>query len=204
MKNAKISILSLWKATKERLSGIVTKRLKEREKNLQSIVKVKKSLSSRPTKETSKNIDAEIFEDLEKITFKFGDETLTIGEARLLFAYEIKLDLHQVYVIALSEKYGTIVFYLPKELTEKITNRTAQLSISFSNYLYSLIELHAKGMELTYKMAKCGYTVAEAVEALRAMCTITATPIDKRIRSNNWLKLHGQPMRRKKGKRKNE
>lgn len=208
MKNAKKNISSLWKATKERLSGTVTKRRKEKERNLQSTVKAKRYLSSRPAKETNRDIDAEILEELGKITFTFGDKTPTVEEAGLLFVYEVKLDLFQVYVIALSEKYGTIIFYLPEELTEKIADRVAELAISFDNYLYNLVEYGADIMHLNSALAISGYTVAEAVKALLAaskmMFEEVSKPIDVRIRSNNWLKLHGYPMRRKKGRRKHE
>lgn len=66
------------------------------------------------------NPEAEIYEAINRIEFQFGKETHTVGEANLLFAYEVGLDLFTVYVIALSEHYGAIVFYLPEDLTREI------------------------------------------------------------------------------------
>lgn len=86
-------------------------------KNLQSTARERKFLSSKPLKET--NPEAEIYEAINRIEFQFGKETHTVGEANLLFAYEVGLDLFTVYVIALSEHYGAIVFYLPEDLTRK-------------------------------------------------------------------------------------
>lgn len=163
---------------------------------------------SRPAKETTKDPDKEIFDELEKIKFRFGDKEPTVGEAGLVFAYEISLDLFRVCVVALSENCGTIVFYLPEELTEKIADRVAELPISFDNYLYNLIDYKPDTNELAYALAKCGYTVKEAANALMALSGTMkekiSTPIDIRIQSNNWLKLHGYPIRRKKGRRKHE
>ena len=46
------------------------------------------------------NPEAEIYEAINRIEFRFGKETHTVGEANLLFAYEVGLDLFTVYVIA--------------------------------------------------------------------------------------------------------
>lgn len=98
------------------ITGGQKKTPKESEKNLQSTARERKFLSSRPLKET--NPEAEIYEAINRIEFQFGKETHTVGEANLLFAYEVGLDLFTVYVIALSEHYGAIVFYLPEDLTK--------------------------------------------------------------------------------------
>ncbi|MDD3477383.1 MAG: hypothetical protein PHP32_00705 [Candidatus Izemoplasmatales bacterium] len=163
---------------------------------------------SKPAKEITKNPDKEIYEELEKIKFRFGDKEPTVGVGGLVFVYEVGLDLFQVYVVAFTENYGTIVFYLPEELTEKIADRVAQLPTSFDNYLFRLIDYKPETFAFSYALAQCGCSVEEAANSLmtlsNAMKMETSKPIDIRIRSNNWLKLHGYPMRRKKGKRKHE
>ncbi|SHO50134.1 hypothetical protein [Anaerocolumna xylanovorans] len=204
MKSAKKSISSLWKVTKERLSAILTKPQKEKEKNLQSTVREKRFSSSKPEKETS-DPDKEIFEDIQKIKFGFGDQEPTVGEAGVVFVHEIGLENRQVYVIVLSDKFGTIIFYLPEELTEKIADRVKELPISFDNYLYKLLDYKPDSFEFTYAMAHCGYTVEEAADALIKLSNAMKEKYtNTEERSNNWRKLHGYPMRRKKGKRKHE
>lgn len=215
MKSAKKSILSLWKVTKERLFAILTKPQKEKEKNLQNIARGKRSLSSKPEKETS-DPDKEIYEEIKKIKFRFGNQEPTVGEAGIIFVHEIGLKNRQVYVIILSDKFGTIIFYPPEELTEKIADRVKELPISFDGYLYKLLDYKPDSFEFCYAMAKSGYTVEEAADALikvsNAMRTSYTNALEKagfyilntEDRSNNWRKLHGYPMRRKKGKRKHE
>ena len=78
MWNVKKSILSLWKARKERLFEGQRKTLKESEKNLQSTARERKFLSSKPSKETDP--EAEIYEAINRIEFQFGKETHTVGK----------------------------------------------------------------------------------------------------------------------------
>lgn len=80
MWNVKKSILSLWKARKERLFEGQRKTLKESEKNLQSTARERKFLSSKPSKETDP--EAEIYEAINRIEFQFGKETHTVGETK--------------------------------------------------------------------------------------------------------------------------
>ena len=68
MWNVKKSILSLWKARKERLSGEQKKTPKESEKNLQSTARERKFLSSKPSKETDS--ETEIYEAINRIEFR--------------------------------------------------------------------------------------------------------------------------------------
>lgn len=89
------------------------------------------------------NPEAEIYEAINRIEFQFGKETHTVGEANLLFAYEVGLDLFTVYVIALSEHYGAIVFYLPEDLTREIA-RHLPPGQSFQFYIANLIERQAR------------------------------------------------------------
>ena len=88
------------------------------------------------------NPEAEIYEAINRIEFQFGKETHTVGEANLLFAYEVGLDLFTVYVIALSEHYGAIVFYLPEDLTREIA-RHLPPDETFQRYIANLIERQA-------------------------------------------------------------
>lgn len=90
------------------------------------------------------NPEAEIYEAINRIEFQFGKETHTVGEANLLFAYEVGLDLFTVYVIALSEHYGAIVFYLPEDLTREIA-RHLPPDETFQRYIANLIE-HQAGL----------------------------------------------------------
>ena len=207
MKSAKKSISSLWKVMKEQLSAILTKPQREKEKNLQNIAREKRSSSSKPEKETS-DPDKEIYEEIKKIKFRFGNQEPTVGEAGIIFVHEIGLENRQVYVIVLSDKFGTIIFYLPPDLTDKIADRVAQLPISFDSYLYRLLDYKPGSVEFCYAMSRLGYTVEEAANALIAFSKAVRSGnlgnINTKNKSNNWLKLHGYPMRRKKGKRKHE
>lgn len=205
MWNVKKSILSLWKARKERLSEEQKKTPKESEKNLQSTARERKFLSSKPLKET--NPEAEIYEAINWIEFQFGKETHTVGEANLLFAYEVGLDLFTVYVIALSEHYGAIVFYLPEDLTREIA-RHLPPDETFQRYIANLIERQAGLRNINTVLKGFGMGCEAAAEALlelsAAVGKVMDKPIDYREMPNNWLKMHHKPMRRKGKGRKNK
>lgn len=206
MKTVKKNILLLWKAMKERLSEIRKKPQKRKEKSWQNSAKEKKSLSLKPDNET-KTPEEIILEALGKIEFNFGGENHTVEEAKLLFTYEIGLDLRRVYVIALSECFGAIVFHLPQELADMIVDRAVFLGEEFSDYLGRIIEEQSNLRSALDKMSSYGIDADAAGEALvqlsKAMSD--ATEPEKKQRSNNWLKLHGLPMRRKgKGRKKHE
>ena len=137
------------------------------------------------------NPEAEIYEAINRIEFQFGKETHTVGEANLLFAYEVGLDLFTVYVIALSEHYGAIVFYLPEDLTREIA-RHLPPDETFQRYIANLIERQA-GLRNINTVLKGFGMGCEADK-----------PIDYREMPNNWLKMHHKPMRRKGKGRKNK
>lgn len=206
MKTVKKNILLLWKAMKERLSEIRKKPQRRKEKSWQNSAKERKSLSLKPDNET-KTPEEIILEALGKIEFNFGGENHTVEEAKLLFTYEIGLDLCRVYVIALSECFGAIVFHLPQELADMIVDRAVFMGEEFSDYLGRIIEEQSNLRCAMDKMSSYGIDADAAGEALvqlsKAMSE--AAEPEKKQRSNNWLKLHGLPMRRKgKGRKKHE
>ena len=206
MKTVRKNILLLWKAMKERLSEIRKKPQRRKEKSWQNSAKERKSLSLKPDNET-RTPEEIILEVLGKIEFNFGGENHTVEEAKLLFTYEIGLDLCRVYVIALSECFGAIVFHLPQELADMIVDRAVFLGEEFSDYLARIIEEQSNLRRAMNKMSSYGIDADAAGEALiqlsKAMSD--ATEPEKKQRSNNWLKLHGLPMRRKgKGRKKHE
>ena len=77
---------------------------------------------------------------LESLDFNFGGKTYKVGEAGLMFAYEIGMERGQIYVIALTENFGTIIFYIPEETAERIKERVQQIPYSLNDYLSFLIE----------------------------------------------------------------
>ena len=173
------------------------------------------------------NPEAEIYEAINRIEFQFGKETHTVGEANLvpgvlkilpvdiailakkivLFAYEVGLDLFTVYVIALSEHYGAIVFYLPEDLTREIA-RHLPPDETFQRYIANLIERQAGLRNINTVLKGFGMGCEAAAEALlelsAAVGKVMDKPIDYREMPNNWLKMHHKPMRRKGKGRKNK
>lgn len=213
MKIAKKSILSLWKATKGLLSAIRQKRQKRKEKSWRNIAKGNESLSLRQASETTveewpgENLsDEEILDLIDKIEFDFGGVMHTVGEARPLFIYDMGLDFENVYIIALTINFGTIVFNLTDDLVWIITGRTSRNKETYRSYLSRLIEDRAATYELASAAGKMGITLKEAAEAFSRLAAAGISNKETRNRpANNWLKLHGLPMRRKgKGKKKHE
>lgn len=87
-------------------------------------------------------MDAEIWRCMETIEFDFGRNRFTVKQAGLLFAYEIGADDGKyVYVIALSENCGTVIFYIPDDLMELVFDRARELGIPFEKYIADLIEV---------------------------------------------------------------
>lgn len=163
---------------------------------------------------------------LESLDFYFGGKSYKVGEAGLMFCYEIGREGRQLYIVALTENFGTIVFYIPEEMAEKIKKRVQQLPYTLNDYLSFLIEF--KDFEpIVIPLRKCGISIREAAavlgklsaataqagisfqDAAEALKTLTESYGEmkknpKRV-SNNWLKMHGFPMRRKgRGKKKRE
>ena len=213
MKNAKKNILSWLKAMKERLFGTLQKPQSENEKNLQNTAREEKSSSSKPAKEITKSADAEIYGLILECKFVFGGQEHTVGEAGLMFTYEVGIDLSKIYVIALTEKFGTIVFHIPEETTEKIADRVAELpGITFQGYVAIMVEHGAEITTLSLAFHGLGISVAEVAESMRCLAaaaykasTLSEYAVDTKTAPNNWLKMHGYPMRRKvKGKKKHE
>ena len=159
---------------------------------------------------------------LESLDFNFGGKTYKVGEAGLMFAYEIGMERGQIYVIALTENFGTIIFYIPEEAEERIKGRVQELPYSLNDYLFFLIEF--KDFEATLKPFRIGgLSINDAAAALGRLNSFGAAAHDAAgslaefaaayeekaqepaLVPNNWLKIHGFPMRRKgKGKRKSE
>lgn len=207
MKTVRKNISSLWKAMKERLSGTRQTPQRRKERSWRNLARARKFLCLKPHKEI-KSPEETILEALGKIEFNFGGKNYTVKEAKLMFTYKIGLDLCRVYVIALSECFGAIVFHLPEELTYMIVDRSVSLGEeSSSDYLSRIIEEQANLRRAMDKMSSYGIDADAAGEALiqlsKAMSE--AAEPEKKRRSNNWLKLHGLPMRRKgKGRKKYE
>lgn len=188
MINARKSILSLWKGMKGRLSAILKKRRKESGENCQSTATERKSISSGQTAETAgKDADAEILAAIDAIEFDFGQNRFTTAQAELLFVYQTGLDLDRLYVIALSRNCGAVIFYIPDDLAWRIVERALESVCTVGKYLADLVEFRLMGE--------------------RAAASAMADPVllHPERKANNWLKMHGFPMRRKgKGRRRHE
>lgn len=140
----------------------------------------------------------------------------------MMFVYEIGMERGQIYVIALTEKFGTIIFYIPEEAAERIKERVQQIPYSLNDYLSFLIEF--KDFEATLKPFRIsGLSINDAAAALGRLSSFGAAAHDAAgslaefataygekaqepaAIPNNWLKMHGFTMRRKgRGKRKSE
>lgn len=228
MKTVRKSILSSLKAMKGRLFGTQPKPQKESEKSLQNIAKEKKSQSLRPQREIDAGdeipTDKKVLEIIGECEFQFGKEIHKVSEAKLEFIYETGLDLFKIYVIALSENYGAIVFYIPEDKAEIIGRKASTMpDVNFHSYLCHLVESAAQFRHIAEQNSVHSYdadmagaelveisrdltlagaiTAREAVESMKTLATAAAheanKSIDTRIRPNNWLKLHGYPMQRK-------
>ena len=95
---------------------------------------------------------------------------------------------------------------MPKELSDAIVERAIELNEEFSDYLGRIIEEESNLRRALSNVSNYGIDADAAGEALvqlsKAMSEATEP---EKVRSNNWLKLHGLPMRRKgKGRKKHE
>ena len=164
MTTVKKNILSWLKGMKGRLFAILRKPPKEKEKNLQSTAKEKRFSSLNPKSETadSQIADAEIWRCMETIEFKFGDEIYTVKEAGLILVYETGIENGRMYVIALSDNCGTVIFYIPDDILELISERAAGLMCSPEKYISDLIELKDAEKTLLQSVAAAGVTYEEA------------------------------------------
>ncbi|MCM1235322.1 MAG: hypothetical protein NC489_34915 [Ruminococcus flavefaciens] len=171
--------------------------------------------------------DAEIWRCLENIEFNFGHKTYTTKEAGLIFVYETGMERGEMYVIALSENCGTVIFYIPDDLFELISERAGKLMCTPGKYIADLIEFQDAAATAIKGAAAAGVTADEATEAIRELKAAgeraghsAAAAAEALIRlenalndyhkpaerkTNNWLKMHGFPMRRKgKGRKRRE
>ena len=221
MINARKSISSLWKAKNARQSVNPWRRRRRKEKSWRNIARERRYLFSRRRKETESQ-DKKIYKMLESLDFNFGGKTYKVGEAGLMFVYEIGMECGQIYVIALTEKFGTIIFYIPEEAAERIKERVQQIPYSLNDYLSFLIEFkdfeatlkpfRISGLSINYAAAALGRLSSFGAAAHDAAGSLAefATAYGEKAQEpaaipNNWLKIHGFPMRRKgRGKKKSE
>ena len=77
---------------------------------------------------------------LETIDFSFGGKICKVAEAGLLFSYEIGMERGRIYVVALTQNFGTILFYIPENILKKIIERAQKFSCPFKEYLSFLIK----------------------------------------------------------------
>lgn len=206
MINARKNISSLWKAKKGRLSGTRRKRQNAKERSWRNSARERRFSFLRRRKETELS-DKDVYEMLGTLEFVFAHEKHTIAEAKLLFVQEIQFGIGGAEVIALSETFGTIIFTIPEKMVQKINQRVITLPLSFKDYLCILIERAAILAQALDGWGKFGITCQVAAEAMSELAKLAvdskkAGKLAAAFPSNNWLKLHGRPMRRKrKGKR---
>lgn len=160
-------------------------------------------MSLNPKSETvdSQITDAEIWRCMETIEFNFGNEIYTVKEAGLLFIYETGIKNGQTYIMALSGNCGMVIFYIPDDIFELISKRAASLMCSTGKYIADLIELKDTEMVLLQSFAADVVTFEESTAAAKALVSLENALNDyykyPEKTTNNWLKMHGFPMRRK-------
>ena len=70
-----------------------------------------------------------------------------------------------------------------------------------SDLSYDADAAGAELLEMSRRFSGIGVSATEAINAMTSLVRVAAHEADKlietRIRPNNWLKLHGYPMRRK-------
>lgn len=221
-RNVKRNILSSSRGRNAQRSGNPWRQQRRNGKSWRNTAAERKSLFLRRWKEAESE-DKKIFKMLESLDFYFGGKSYKVGEAGLMFCYEIGIEGRQLYIVALTENFGTIIFYVPEEVEEKIRNRVQQFPYTLNDYLSLLIEF--KDLESTLKpYTKFGLSINEAAVEFNKLLNIYGSDnqnaasnltefsvaYDKKIQAsalvpNNWLKMHGFPMRRKgRGKKKRE
>lgn len=183
-----------------------------------------------PAETADKDADAEILAAIDKIEFDFGRDRFTMAQAELLFTYETAIDLERPYVIALSKNCGTVIFYIPDDLKRRIMERAAELDCTAGRYLAELVE-YRWAAEPAAELARVESDPVNEVMAALSDTATHETEIEPEIfgtlwnavqkalpavlsaeesghperKSNNWLKMHGFPMRRKgKGRKHHE
>ena len=221
-RNVKRNILSSSRGRNARRSGNPWRQQRRNGKSWRNTAAERKSLFSRQRKEAESE-DKKIYKMLESLDFSFQRQSYKVAEAGLMFCYEIGTEGRQLYIVALTENFGTIVFYVPEEITEKIKKRVQQFPYTLNDYLSFLIEFKdfepivipfritirevaAVLGKLSAATEQAGITIQDAAEALKTLTEAYGEmkKNTKRV-SNNWLKMHGFPMRRKgRGKKKRE
>lgn len=148
---------------------------------------------------------------LETIDFSFGGKTYKVGEAGVVFAYEIGTEKGRPYVVALTEKCGTVIFYIPEGIMEKLERRARMFPCPFSEYLSFLVEfrdferLAVPFMEAGIMPKEAAARIGAALMPIPDVRRMGKVPVNRKAKTNNWLKMHGYPMRRKgKGKKRHE
>ena len=135
-----------------------------------------------PDEMAGKDADVKILATIDKIEFDFGCNRFTTAQAELLFTYETAIDIEQPYAIALSKNCGMVIFYIPDDLAACVMERAGELHCTAGRYLADLIDFRFE---------------AEPAAELAA--------VEPERKTNNWLKMHGFPMRRKgKGRKHHE
>lgn len=221
LRNAKKNILSSWRGKNGPRSGNRWRQRRKSAKSWRNTAAERKYLFLRRRKETESE-DKQIYKMLESLDFYFGGKTYKVAEAGLMFSYEIGREGRQLYIVALTVNFGTIIFYIPESVEDKIRKRVQQLPYTLDDYLSFLVEF--KDFEpIVIPLRKCGISISEAAAALggfalaaaragtslqdasAAFKALGSLAVDCEEKSNNWLKMHGFPMRRKgKGKKKHE
>ena len=227
MTSARKNISSLWKERNGRRSVNPWRRQKRKERSWQNTARERRFSFSRRRKETEpESPDKKIYKMLEEIDFSFGGRIYKVADAGPMFAYEVDVLHNRICVVALTENFGTIIFDIPEGIAEKIKERVQQFPYSINDYLSFLIEF--KDFEpVACFFRKCGVSLNQAAEALKRLQYDTesarmsiqdvSAAFEKAIAAisegnqepapvpNNWLKMHGLPMRRKgRGRRKSE
>ena len=219
-RNVKRNILSSSRERNARRSGNPWRQQRRNGKSWRNTAAERKSLFLRRRKEAESE-DKKIFKMLESLDFYFGGKSYKVGEAGLMFCYEIGREGRQLYIVALTENFGTIVFYIPEEMAEKIKKRVQQFPYTLNDYLSFLIEF--KDFEpIVIPFRKCGFSINDAAAVMgqlsllaaqarpalydtnAAFKTLDSLATDCKEKTNNWLKMHGFPMHRKRGKKKRE
>ena len=153
-----------------------------------------------PAEMAAKDADAEILAAIDEIEFNFGRERFTTAQAKLLFTYETGLDLDRLYVIALSENCGTVIFYIPDDLAAGVMERAGELHCTAGRYIADLIDFRWEAEPA----AELAAVEPDPHNGLWNMAYTTERRHPER-KANNWLKMHGFPMRRKgKGRKHHE
>ena len=207
MMNVRKSILSLWKAKKERLSGTRQKPQRRKESPWRNLVRGRKSLSLPQLKETS-NPETDFLKEIHEIEFldpfKTEGQKVRVGSVHIIYANDVVLDVPFPYVNIRTEEFGDVSFFFPDELMERISEYCKGRGIETDRFIRNLIDFGTSVRNIAEMMAKVGTTAEQLTNAMADFSKAVYEAEQKpKLKANNWLKLHGYPMRRKgKGRKK--